>query len=136
MPKRRWYHTFLEMASELAKPKHKQARALRKAMSPPEVRLWLRLRSRKNTGLTIRRQHPVGPYILDFFCPDAMLAIEVDGAQHTFDEAIAYDARRDSWLLKQGIETLRIPAVYIMQDPDAAAEYVLIQIHERLIQRP
>lgn len=101
-------------------------------MSPPEVRLWLRIRSRKDTGITIRRQHPVGPFVLDFYCPEARLAIEVDGAQHTFDKAAAYDMRRDAWLADQGIETMRVPAVHIMQDADAAADSVLEDIQERL----
>jgi very-short-patch-repair endonuclease len=114
-------------------PKYKLARKLRAEMSPPEVRLWLRLRSRKETGITLRRQHPMGPYVLDFYCPQARLAIEVDGAQHTFDDAIIYDARRDKWFADNGIETLRVPAIDIMQDADAAADGVMAHIHERLV---
>ncbi len=111
--------------------KYRPARTLRKNLSLPEARLWLRLRDRKD-GPVVRRQHPIGPYVLDFYCPEAKLAIEVDGAQHNEDEAIAHDARRDAWLLSQGIETLRIPGIHIMQDADAAADQVLEEIRERL----
>ncbi|MEJ1968138.1 MAG: DUF559 domain-containing protein [Rhizomicrobium sp.] len=57
----------------------KRARALRRKMTLPEILLWQQLRGRKLRGLSFRRQHPVGPYILDFFCASAALAIEVDG---------------------------------------------------------
>ena len=56
----------------------KRARRLRRDMSVPEVMLWVRLRLRPG-GYKFRRQHPAGPYILDFFCNDARMAIEVDG---------------------------------------------------------
>ena len=58
-----------------------KARALRRVMSPPEARLWQVLRTRPE-GLKFRRQHPVGPFVLDFYCADARLGIEVDGEVH------------------------------------------------------
>ncbi|HKR25096.1 MAG TPA: DUF559 domain-containing protein, partial [Allosphingosinicella sp.] len=54
--------------------------------------------------------HPIGPYVLDFFCRSAGLAIEVDGAGHDLPSSQARDARRDAWLADQGIFTLRIRA--------------------------
>jgi very-short-patch-repair endonuclease len=104
--------------------KHQFAKRLRKEMSPPEVRLWLRLRSREDGNLTFRRQHPVGPYVLDFYCAIAKLAIEVDGVEHTTDERQVRDVRRDAWCLEHGISTHRIPAFEIMADADEAAEGV------------
>jgi very-short-patch-repair endonuclease len=59
-----------------------RARALRDDMSLPEIVLWQVLRKRGLSGLRFRRQHPVGPYILDFYCPAARLAIEVEGLAH------------------------------------------------------
>jgi very-short-patch-repair endonuclease len=59
-------------------------------------------------GYHFRRQHPIGPYVLDFYCSAARLAVEVDGYSHEVGDAPAYDARRDAWLLERGIETLRI----------------------------
>ena len=70
--------------------------------------------------------------MLDFYCPDARLAIEVDGAQHTFGKALEYDHERDTWLQSRNIETLRIPANYIMMDADAEADAVIERIRERL----
>jgi very-short-patch-repair endonuclease len=58
---------------------YKAARRLRKNLSLPETLLWRRLRGAK---VRIRKQHPIGPYVLDFYCPSAKLAIEVDGFAH------------------------------------------------------
>ncbi len=116
--------------------KYGLARKFRKSMSPPEVRMWVRLRKRTETGFVIRRQHPVGPYVLDFYCPEAKLAIEVDGVQHTFEREPARDETRDAWLSAKGIETLRVPAVNVMQDADGAAEGVFEFIRLRAGPRP
>ena len=59
-----------------------RARELRRTMSLPEVVLWQALRKRRLAGLRVRRQHPMGPYILDFYYPSARLALEVDGQAH------------------------------------------------------
>src|SRR5437660_12668719 len=86
-----------------------KARQLRRQMPLPEVILWHWLRQRPN-GLKFRRQHPTGPYILDFFCSDARLAIEVDGEAHSRGNQPRRDIARDAWLRAAGIETLRISA--------------------------
>ncbi|MCA1934169.1 MAG: DUF559 domain-containing protein [Asticcacaulis sp.] len=112
--------------------KHQFAKQLRRDMSPPEVRLWVRLRSRAEGNLSFRRQHPIGPYVLDFYCAAARLAIEVDGIEHTFDSRRIRDAKRDAWLLAQGIYTQRIPAFEIMADADEVAEGVYRLAIERL----
>jgi len=57
-------------------------RALRRDGIDAEAVLWLYLRAKRFGGLKFRRQHPCGPYILDFYCPRALLAIELDGGQH------------------------------------------------------
>ena len=80
----------------------------------------------------MRRSYAFGRYILDFYCEEAKLCIEVDGAQHTFDEARVYDEKRDDYLKAHGIETLRIPAIQVMEDPDSAALYVAGEIRLRL----
>ena len=104
-----------------------RARSLRKAMSEPEVILWSRLRGRGPDKPTFRRQHPLGSIILDFYCPAARLAVEVDGSTHWGDAARAKDAARDRWLAGQGIEVLRIPASSIYHDLGAVLEGVLRQ---------
>ena len=93
-----------------------RARELRRDLSLPEVLLWEQLRGGRLQGLRFRRQHPVGPYVLDFFCPASRLAVEIDGGQHDLPEAIVRDGRRDAWLASQGIKILRIPASDILDD--------------------
>jgi very-short-patch-repair endonuclease len=75
-------------------------------------------------GLRFRRQHPVGPYILDFYCDAAKLAVEVDGEGHV--QQAAYDGRRDNWLLAQGIRTLRIRAIEIRDNLDGVLATIAI----------
>ena len=100
------------------------ARKLRRKMTLPEVILGHSLRQRPD-GMKFRRQHPTGPYVLDFFCSDARLAIEVDGEAHSRGDRPKRDADRDRWLKSAGIETLRIPAVEILKDANAVMSLVL-----------
>jgi very-short-patch-repair endonuclease len=102
----------------------RKARSLRRAMSQPEARLWQVLRSRPD-GLKFRRQHPVGPYVLDFYCPAAKLGIEVDGAAHDMGDNPRQDQRRDTWLREQGFTILRIPAAELYGDIEAAVLLIL-----------
>jgi len=91
-----------------------RARAMRKAMTEPEVMLWSRLRGRGPDRPTFRRQHPFGSFILDFYCPAARLAIEVDGATHWDEAARAKDEARDRWPVSEGLRVSRIPASEII----------------------
>ena len=102
----------------------KRAKRLRKALTPQELGLWLRLRNRQLGGFKFRVQHPVGPYILDFYCAEARLAVEIDGAAHDRPEQVAHDARRDAYFRALGIETLRLGAS-LLKEPGRAAEVVL-----------
>ncbi|RYB05373.1 DUF559 domain-containing protein [Lichenibacterium ramalinae] len=72
-----------------------RARRLRRAMTPPELRLWSALR-RRPEGRKFRRQHPLGPYVLDFYCDEARLGVEVDGLAHDLGSAPARDRMRDA----------------------------------------
>ena len=87
-----------------------RARSLRQDLSLPEVLLWQALRRGQIDGLLFRRQHPVGSYVLDFYCPSAHLAIEIDGVAHDGLAQAAHDIRRDLWLSHRGIRVMRIPA--------------------------
>ena len=102
----------------------KRARRMRKALTPQEPGLWLRLSGRKLGGFRFRRQHPVGPYILDFYCAEAQLAVELDGDSHGVEGAAEHDARRDAWLMARGIMTLRI-SNDAAKDPEAVALQIL-----------
>ncbi len=81
-------------------------------MTMPERTLWSLLR-RQQQGLRFRRQHPIGPFILDFYCPAAKLCVEIDGPSHA--EQAEYDARRDRWLAERGIKVLRFSAEDVEQ---------------------
>jgi len=104
---------------------------LRREMTLPEVILWQALRRRPG-GLKFRRQHPSGPYVLDFFCSDARLAIEVDGEAHSRGDRPQRDNARDAQLKAVGIETLRIAAVDILDDADAVLRWILAEATARL----
>ena len=112
-------------------PTHARARSLRATLSLPEKLLWVRLRRRDPGHPTFRRQHPIGPFILDFYCSDARLCIEIDGASHSMGDRPARDARRDAYLQSQGIEVVRIAASYVLEDPEAATEWVRHLAQER-----
>jgi very-short-patch-repair endonuclease len=91
-----------------------RAKDLRRGMTAPERLLWAMLR-RNQLGLHFRRQHPVGPFILDFYCAAAKLCVEVDGPVH--DEQEDRDARRTAWLSKEGIRVLRFSIAELEQRP-------------------
>ncbi|WP_307348279.1 endonuclease domain-containing protein [Caulobacter ginsengisoli] len=101
-----------------------RARDLRKSMTLPEVMLWQAVRANRLNGLKFRRQHPAGPYILDFFCAERDLAIEVDGGVHGDPDQIAHDQRRDAWLRERGIVVLRLPASYVVQGLSGVLEMI------------
>lgn len=87
-----------------------RAKALRRTLTLPEVILWEAIRGRKLGGARFRRQHPVGPYVLDFYCEAARLAVEVDGRSHEHPDRIRHDARRTAWLTLRGITVYRVAA--------------------------
>tara|TARA_R110000824_G_scaffold209_14_gene1067 strand:+ start:730 stop:1125 length:396 start_codon:yes stop_codon:yes gene_type:complete len=101
-----------------------KARELRKTMSKPEIMLWQQLR-KKPLGIKFRRQHPLGSYIVDFYCPSAKLAIEVDGMAHDMGSRPERDERRDWALSQEGVETIRISAQEILNDPADVADRIL-----------
>ena len=93
-------------------------------MSLPEVLLWQALRGGRVHGFKFRRQHPAGPYVLDFYCPEARLAVEVDGSIHECDDRPERDRTRDERLAERGVRTLRIPARHVLESVEAAVAVV------------
>jgi len=67
-------------------------------------------------ALHFRKQHPIGPYILDFYCHAARLAVEIDGEGHWAADRLAHDLRRDRWLMERGVRTLRLSAKLVLDD--------------------
>jgi adenine-specific DNA-methyltransferase len=84
-------------------------RHLRRETSPPERALWQRLKGQA-LGYKFRRQHPIGPYIADFYCRDANLVVEVDGYSHSGERAHKHDRQRDAFMRSLGLRVLRISA--------------------------
>ena len=101
------------------------ARKLRRQMTLPEVVLWQVLRGCQLEGLKFRRQHAFGPYILDFYCAEARLAVEVDGAFHYEEGAPEHDEERDAYCARYGIRTLRLPAQLVLKEMSVAADTIL-----------
>ena len=101
-----------------------RARKLRRIMTPPEVRLWQYLRTSPE-GLKFRRQHPTGRFVLDFYCPAARVAIEVDGMAHDMGDNPERDAMRDALWAKQDVAVLRVAARDVMADLYAVARLIV-----------
>lgn len=102
------------------------ARQLRKTMTEPERLLWARLKSRAQ-GFVFKRQQAIGPYVLDFFCYRAQLAVEIDGNMHDYER----DAARDDYFTRLGIETYRVPAEDVYRNADAVADGIWLRAEAR-----
>jgi very-short-patch-repair endonuclease len=100
-------------------------------LTPPEARLWLRLKGRQD-GLHFRRQHPIGPFIVDFYCAAARLVIEVEGQVHDLPAIAERDVMRKAWLEELGLEVMRISASEIMHDPDEMALGISLRAKEKV----
>ena len=101
-----------------------RAREQRASMSLPERVLWRQLRL-KQTGLKFRKQHPAGLYILDFYCHEPRLCVEIDGQSHDF--TAARDERRDRWLASQGVRTLRVSAQDVLRNLEGVLQYIVVE---------
>jgi len=100
-------------------------RSLRSSQTDAEKLLWSRLRNRQLNGLKFFRQYSVGPYIIDFYCPQQSLAIELDGGQHNMEEAREYDVERTKFLSGHGITVVRFWNNEVMRELDGVLEQVM-----------
>ncbi len=101
-------------------------RALRGRQTDAERLLWRLLRTRQFLGLKFRRQHPVGPYIVDFYCAERRLAVELDGGQHFTVEGLAYDRRRTEYLASRGVRVVRFTNGDLFENTDGVLEMLLL----------
>jgi very-short-patch-repair endonuclease len=99
-------------------------RELRRNSTDAEATLWLQLKAKRFGGVKFRRQHPCGPYILDFYCAASRLAIELDGGQHFEPSAQRYDERRTAFLRTRGIEVLRFASDLVFRELQAVLETI------------
>lgn len=104
------------------------ARTMRKQPTDAEAVLWRRLRGRQ-LGVRFRRQHPVAGYIIDFYCPEARLAIELDGGGHADANQRRYDERRDRTLTEQGIRVMRLWNPDVLREQEAVLELIWTCVH-------
>ncbi|MEX0406683.1 endonuclease domain-containing protein [Aquibium sp. LZ166] len=111
--------------------KRRFARHLRRAMTEAEDRLWQELRGRRLDGIKFRRQVPVGRYVADFLCAEAMLIVEVDGSQHA--ESVR-DIERDSDLKRRGFRVLRFWNDDVLRDMNAVCDTIIAYVRDRSLQ--
>ena len=97
-----------------------RARQMRTNMTEPEKRIWFQCL--KNMPCRFRRQRPIGPYIVDFYCAKQKLVIEIDGESHTAEDAIAYDADRTSFLQSLGLRVVRFSNQEVINNLDGVFE--------------
>jgi very-short-patch-repair endonuclease len=117
-----------QVVSVASKLRRDRARRLRRDQTPAETRLWESLRGGRLEGWKWRRQAPVGPFIVDFLCLEAALAVELDGGIHA-DQADR-DARRDSYLASRGLSVLRFWNRELQEDFDRVLWKILSACRE------
>ena len=105
------------------------AKSLRTAGTDAERKLWYHLRARRLSGFKFRRQHPIPPYVVDFYCDELKLAIELDGSQHSEE----IDSTRTHALERQGLLVLRFWDNQVLQETDAVLKAILTVALDRTL---
>jgi very-short-patch-repair endonuclease len=100
-----------------------RARRLRQVPTFPELLLWGKLRGRRLAGIKFRRQHPLKPYIVDYYCEDAKLIIELDGKSH--DGHAKDDATRSAFLKSLGLDIIRIGNDDVLTNLEGVLEFII-----------
>ena len=103
-------------------------------MSLPEALLWQRLRW-SPSGVAFRKQHPIDPYVADFYCSASKLVVEIDGEAHDRGDRPQRDERRAAFLHERGYRMLRLAAKDVLKDPDGAAASILAAASDPLHHR-
>jgi very-short-patch-repair endonuclease len=99
-------------------------RELRRNPTPAEALLWASLRKSQLDGKKFRRQPSIGPYIVDFYCPESRVVVELDGAGHTGLLGVEYDSRRTEFLSKFGVKVLRFENEEVFQNREWVVECI------------
>jgi very-short-patch-repair endonuclease len=105
------------------------AKKLRANTTPHERILWRALKELPVDGTHFRRQAPIGPYVVDFFCPAKRLILELDGAHHNEDETAKRDSERQLWLEREGYHVIRFWNSEITGDLTAVLERIYVELY-------
>ena len=97
-------------------------RQLRTEQMNAEALLWALLRNRQLLGFKFRRQHPIPPFVLDFYCREALLGVELDGGQHLEAEALVRDRERTAFLEARGIQVIRFWNNEVLQETESVLQ--------------
>jgi very-short-patch-repair endonuclease len=97
---------------------------LRKSLTAAEAVLWKSLQRRQLLGKKFRRQASIGRFIVDFYCPECRLVVELDGAPHFAPLRIEYDAERTEYLSQRGIRVIRFENRVVYENLDAVLETI------------
>lgn len=112
------------------------ARRLRKEATSAEQFFWLLLRNRRFMGLKFRRQHSLPPFVIDFYCEEIRLAVELDGGQHNQEPHQVRDEKRTARIHEQGIEIVRYWNNDVMQNTEGVLEDLMTQCQLRVSPSP
>ena len=113
-----------------------RARLLRKKATEPERILWRHLRNRNFAGYKFRRQHPFDDFVLDFYCPSAKLAIELDGGGHNYRAGQIRGRTRSEFLARHGVVVLRFWNHQVRQELDSVLRAIWLALEERRKSNP
>ncbi len=109
-----------------------RAKVLRENSTLAEQAMWEIVRDKRIGGYKFRRQHPFYRFVLDFYCKEKLLAIEVDGSVHNRANGRAYDQERERILNNQGIQVIRFSNLEVLQNPFKVAQSILKSLHMAL----
>jgi very-short-patch-repair endonuclease len=105
-----------------------RARKLRLGLTEAEKKLWAELRNGQLGGFTFRRQHPIGPFVADFYCSSLKLVIELDGGQHTCNPNKQRDKQRTTWLRSRDIDVMRFWNNDVLNNTDGVLHSIAMRL--------
>jgi len=111
------------------------AQLLRKKATEPERILWRHLRNRNFAGYKFRRQHPFDDYVLDFYCPNAKLAVELDGGGHNYQAGQIRDRTRSEFLARRGVVVLRFWNHQVRRELDSVLQAIWFALEQRRLKQ-
>ncbi len=125
------YHLRFRSLFRMESESNSRARNLRQSMPKAQRVLWRLLRDRRFAGYKFRREHPMGAYVLDFYCAEAGISVELDGRQHGMPEQRSHDQVKEAYLLTRGILTKRFWNQQVLREPSVVRDTLWQLLQER-----